>query len=301
MKILITGSNGFIGRHLVTKLKSTNYQVLDYPNCIKGERHNKFNKDTDWSLILKDVTHVIHLAAIAHKKASFEEYIETNDLSTYNLVNQSFKNNVKKVIFLSTIKVLGENNLRGPFNENDIPNPIDNYSLSKLHAEQKVSQLSKKYNKLYTIIRPTLIYGKGVKANMATLIKFISFSPLLPFKGLNKSKRNLLYIDNLIDFLIVALEDNKTDNEIFHICDDKSVSVYELVREISSKFNKSYLFFGFPTFIYKFFLKLFGLTNILNILFNSLEVDNTKAKTLTNWKPTYSFSDGIRKTIIFDD
>lgn len=294
MKVLITGANGFVGQHLLNKLYNNKIEFVRHPESIKG-KNKKFNKETNWTSSLKGITHVIHLAGIAHKSATKNEFTETNDLSTQNLVNQAYKMGVKKFIFLSSIKVLGENSSKKPFTEFDQPKPEDDYSMSKYEAEKKIIRTSIFNHRKYTIIRTPLIYGKGVKANMAYLIEIIKKYNFLPFSTFKNNRRNLLYIDNLVEFIMISLFSENTDNQIFHICDNESPSSFELVQEISNQFNKKYYFVRVPFFIFKFLFKISGKIKLFNKFAYSLEVDNSKAKKLTEWKPQTTFKEGIKK------
>jgi len=209
MNILITGATGFIGQTLCKKLLESGYSVHAAVKSIPYFRIEKINyialgeftEHTNWSSALHNIDVVIHTAARVHKMNENSsdpllEYRRINTAMTLNLFQQAAKAKVKKFIFISSIKVNGEETFEYPFKEFDDYVPTDPYALSKWEAEQGIAEMVKQTNLNYTIVRLPLVYGEGVKANFANLIKLVKLHLPLPF-GSIKNKRSFLYIRNV--------------------------------------------------------------------------------------------------------
>ena len=184
-KILVTGASGFVGSNIVKTLKNYGHQVVGVSRSPHEStdvvRH--IDGDTDWSDILHGVGIVIHCAAKVHEMVSNEaseaEYHSVNFRGTVNLAEQA-KHRVRRFIFLSTIKVNGEETGTNRFFANDTPNPKGSYSLSKALAENGLKEIMQSSQMEVVIIRPPLIYGPNPQGNLQTLSKLIKARIPLP-------------------------------------------------------------------------------------------------------------------------
>lgn len=302
-KVLVTGSNGFIGKHLVSKFQNHNDISLilssrKYLKSLEGFADqfivDSYNFSVDWSKALKDVDSVIHLAWVAHKyetkdKASFKVHLE----NTINLANQSVKAGVKRFIFLSSVKVNGEKTLDGrSFSAEDNPNPQSSYGKSKLQAEKALKKISKKSGLELVVIRPVLVYGPGVKGNLLILITWIKKGIPLPF-GSVKNRRSLVSINNLVDFIITCLKHPSAANQTFLVSDKLPLSTKTLITKIGEFLNKKTYLISFPSKILNFLLILFGREELINKLTASLEVDIKKNLDLLKWEPPQTVEDAL--------
>ena len=226
MNILITGANGFIGNALKEKLsknKNLNIDILGTKKPIISKGFNKFfnieiEKDRKESFTNKDV--VIHCAGIADpKQFSLKKIYEVNSELTKSLAYYAAKCGVKKFIFLSTSKVLGEFSGLKPFDHSSEPNPIGSYAWSKLHAENNLIEITKETEMKAIIIRPPAVYGKNTKSNISHLFKIVKKGIPLPVKALNINKRSFISLNNLIDLIEIAIHDPADKNEIL-LCSD---------------------------------------------------------------------------------
>jgi len=260
MKVLVTGSSGFIGKHLVSKLKEDKGISLILPSRVGSdfpeENVSQFifgpiDSSTDWAQVLKDTDAVIHLLGIAHNKnlnskAHSKDLKQINVEATANLASQAVKAGVKRFIFLSSIKVNGEETLNNkPFKAEDSPQPQDLYGKSKLEAERVLKEVVEDTNTELVIIRPVLVYGPGVKGNFLSLIKWIKIGIPLPLRTIN-NKRSFVSIKNLVDFIIICLKHPSAANQIFLVCDQPPISSYELVKNLSYLLKKRPLLISFP-------------------------------------------------------
>lgn len=307
-KILITGATGFIGRSLVPALLSEGHDVrcavLQLDSTLQAEQIviNNLEVHTDWTDALRNVEIVIHLAARIHimkeyATSSLDEYCKINSIATKNFVEQAAQNNVKRFIFLSTIKVHGEfsqNNL--PFSEDCRTQPEDPYAKSKLYAEQFIQEICQNARMEFVILRPPLVYGPYVKANFLRILQLVDKKWPLPF-GSIYNKRTFIYIDNLVSAISAVVSEPSAANQVYLVADDCSWSLTQLVQTLSRKMNTKLFLIPIPVQILIFLFKLCGLKNINTRLFSSLEVSNEKIKSQLGWTPPVSSIDGLEKTV----
>ncbi|MCT7572662.1 NAD-dependent epimerase/dehydratase family protein [Aliarcobacter butzleri] len=276
-KLLITGSNGFVGNYFINKYKNK-YEIKTF----------SFLKDDINSLDCSDVDVVFHLSALVHQMdgASSEEYERVNVIQTLQLAKKAKENGVKQFIFMSTVKVYGEET-NSKYTENSICNPEDDYGKSKLKAEQELQKLEDENFKI-SIIRTPIVYGYGVKANIKNLINLVNKVPVLPF-GKIKNKRSMVYIGNLSHLVDEIITQEKQG--IFLACDDEPLSTSKLIEFIAKNIEKKTYLIKIPFF--ETLLKILK-PSFHKRLYGSLEIDNTITKERLNLKNPYSVEDGIR-------
>jgi nucleoside-diphosphate-sugar epimerase len=161
---------------------------------------------------------------------SLAEYRKVNVENTLKLANQAVAVGVRRFIFISSVKVNGEQTALGsPFREEDSPAPCDPYGISKMEAEQGLRSIAQTTGMEVVIVRPPLVYGPDVKANFATLMRAVKKGLPLPL-GAVKNHRSLIAVDNLVDFLITCIDHPKAVNETFLVSDGHDLSVPDLIR-----------------------------------------------------------------------
>ena len=278
--ILLTGVNGFIGNYLIHKY------AHDY--CI---RTFSFLNNNFVNLDLQNTTAVIHLAALVHQMngASEEEYNTINVNQTIDLAIKAKKSAVKHFIFMSTVKVYGEET-QIAYTEKTICIPQDEYGKSKLKAEQKLQELESEDFKV-SIIRTPIVYGYGVKANIKNLISLVNKTPILPFKNI-KNQRSIVYIGNLCHLIDTLIEKQKSG--VFLASDDTPLSTTQLIQLIAKELDKKIYLIQIPFF--ESLLKLLK-PSFHKRLYESLEVDNSITKQTLNLQNPYSTEDGIKYMI----
>jgi nucleoside-diphosphate-sugar epimerase len=310
MRILITGANGFVGKSLCDELfqqgfsvragvRSANSAIETVETVIIGA----IDGETDWSNALQYIDLVIHLAARVHVMADdavdpLEEYRKVNTLGTLNLAQQAVEQGVKRFIFLSSIKVNGEHTeLDKPFNENDIPNPQDNYGLSKHEAEQGLFLIAQKTEMDIVVIRPPLIYGPGVKANFASMVNVVKRGIPLPF-GAIYNKRSVVYMGNLVSLILRCIDHSAAANQVFLVSDGCDVSTTELLRACATAFGVKARLISIPKSWMQSGASLLGKQAIAQRLCGSLQVDITKAKQYLDWSPPFQLAEGLEITAL---
>ncbi|EKO3975228.1 SDR family oxidoreductase [Vibrio fluvialis] len=306
-KVLVTGANGFVGKNLVDLLNFKGYEVLSILRSHATYRKKSviipgLDKSTDFDQLLVGYDCLIHCAARVHIMDDNEAdpltlYREVNTAGTVNLAKQAIDSGVKRFIFISSIKVNGEGTLVGcPFKTEDNHAPEDDYGLSKSEAEKQLVALAKDTGMEIVIIRPTLVYGPGVKANFASLMNLVSKGTPLPFGCITKNKRSLVSVDNLVDLIITCIDHPKAANQVFLVSDDHDVSTSEMVREMAIALNKPTWQLPVPVWCYKLAGKLFNKSAVVDRLTGSLQVDISHTKETLGWKPPQSLRDGFKQT-----
>ncbi|EGR3921523.1 TPA: UDP-glucose 4-epimerase family protein [Vibrio cholerae] len=304
--ILITGSNGFLGSHIVERIKGKPLILLDrgtvnkHPMCPFFQC--EINSYNDYMKALQGCQTIIHCAARVHIMDDNEAdpltlYREVNTTGTVNLAKQAIGSGVKRFIFISSIKVNGEGTLVGsPFKTEDNHAPEDDYGLSKSEAEKQLVALAKDSGMEVVIIRPTIVYGPGVKANFASLMNLVSKGIPLPFGSITQNKRSLVSINNLVDLIVTCIDHPKAANQVFLVSDDHDVSTAEMVRELAIALDKPTWQLPVPIWCYKLFGKLFGKSDIVDRLTGSLQVDISHTKETLGWKPPQTLQEGFKQT-----
>ena len=316
--LLVTGATGFVGQALIKHLVNTgDHKVRAYSrstykattNAVEYMPIDDISNETDWHKALKDVDTIIHTAARVHVMVDtsidpLADFRKVNTDGTLNLARQAAETGVRRFIFLSSIKVNGEETSLGEaFTEADENIPDDHYALSKLEAEQGLLVLAKDTPMEVVIIRPPLVYGPGVKGNFATMVNLIRKELPLPFGAVN-NMRSLLALDNLVDFIALCVDLDKTSeaaNQVFLVSDTEDVSTTELLTKIANAYSVRARLIPVPVGLMKLVAKLLGKSDISDRLFGNLQVDNSKARNLLGWEPVVTMEEQLQKMAIADD
>ena len=312
MNLLITGATGFVGSRLVEVALSKQYkvsavrrsessQIVDTDQKLHWCTGN-LSPEFDWSKNLVGIDCVIHCAARVHQMQENEQdiqaaYDEVNFHATINLAKQAAKAGVKRFIFLSSIKVNGEQTEQGkPFIPSISNPPTDPYGLSKYKAEQALIELSKVSELEIVIIRPPLVYGPGVKANFQSMMKWVSRSVPLPL-GAVHNKRSMVYLDNLVDLIMVCVKHLNAANQTFLVSDQHDVSTSQILFEIKKASNSSCILLPIPMLWFQGIAKIMNKPQIAQRLCSSLQVYITHTQKQLNWQPPISWEQGISETV----
>ena len=280
MNLLITGSSGFIGNYFI-KIYKEKYNIKTY----------SFLKEDKQTLDWKDLDVIFHLSALVHQMggASKEEYEKVNVIQTLELAKKAKESGVKHFVFMSTVKVYGEETDRN-YTENTICNPQDEYGKSKFKAELELLKLEDGNFKVSTVRTP-IVYGYGVKANIKSLVNLLKKVPILPFSNIN-NKRCMVYIGNLCHLVDEIITQKQPG--IFLASDDEPLSTTKLIELIAKSLDKKVYLVKIPFF--ESLLKLVK-PSFHKRLYGSLEIDNKVTKEKLKLTNPYSVEEGIKLMI----
>ncbi len=303
MKILVTGANGLVGTALSGVLTDNAFQVIQAVRKSGAPQEfqvGELNEYTSWKNVLTlNIDSVVHLAGqvpqvdIKHVSEHCQ-YRRTNTLATANLARQCASYGVRRFVFVSTVKVLGEGKAE-QYQVADPASPEDAYATSKWNAEQALWQISKETGMEVVIIRPPLVYGPGVKANFLQLIRMIDRRIPLPL-GAIRNRRSLIYLGNLVDAISLCLTHPKAAGKTFMVSDNDDVATPELVRRMATALDRYPLLLPVPVNWMKFIGKLTGKQSSIDRLVGSFTVDITPIREDLGWVPPYSMQYGFMMT-----
>ncbi len=308
LRILITGASGFVGRALGRHLDAQGFEVRravrTLPEKTAAEHASSIavgevGPDTDWQPALEGVDVVVHLAARAHvmddrAAIPLNDYRRINVDGTRRLARMAAQSQVKRLVLLSSIKVLGEASKR-PFTDRDAPAPEDDYGISKWEAEQALIQESQRSAMQWVVLRAPLLYGPGVRANFARLMHAVADETLLPF-GAIRNHRSLLFLGNLTDCIARCLTHTACGNRVFLLSDGEDLSTPELVRKLASALDVRANMIPIPALLLRIAGTLVGKGGAIARLTGSLQVDSTPIRKTLDWSPPYSVDQGIAQT-----
>ncbi|HJM83539.1 MAG TPA: NAD-dependent epimerase/dehydratase family protein [Nitrospinota bacterium] len=335
-KVLVTGASGFVGSHLITRLAQNGFATRAvYRNLPKDTVNSTdtlpstgkgfveafllpdVSKKADLDRAVEGVNTIVHLAGLAHSKPTIKrleesEHTRINTEHTKYWAEAAIKADVKRFIYLSTIKVLGEFTPEGKtFNELSVPFPRDSYSQSKLKAEEAIKKFCKNKNTEYVILRPPLIYGPGAKGNMSNLVNYVN-KRLILFVPTVKNKRSIISISNLSDAITSCIEHPAAANETFMVSDGRDVSTGELIQLISEALggikvavpvSKFALFF--VGFVGDLYYHVTGKRNNVDSeaifkLQSSLRIDVSKIQGQLGWVASETLKSGVSSMVTKD-
>lgn len=307
-KILITGATGFVGSHLLQMALAQNREVIcpiraskNATSHSRASQIQNIDRQTDWQPHLNNVHTVIHCAARVHVMNEtatdpLTAFREVNLHGSLRLAEQAAAAGVRQFIYLSSVKVNGEMTIDGQaFSENDPPLASDPYGISKQEAEAALLELGQRSGMAITIIRPPLVYGKGVAANFLSLLIWVKKQIPLPLGSIH-NQRSFVFVKNLCDFILHCVQDPRAFNQIFLVSDGRDLSTTELLQEAAKALEVPSRLLPFPVSLMTFAAKLIGKKNITDRLCQSLRVDSQKAQKQMEWSPPYTIQQGLRES-----
>ena len=321
MKILITGSTGFVGQMLTSTLsQNSDFELRLITRTPIDSNHTNYliddlSSNINWKPYLKDVDVIIHLAAHVHrmkkKEAGSYKFEEVNSVATKHLAYQASESGVKRFVFLSSVKVHGDQtNPMQPFKADDLEHTspdskecrefiqkrdYDSYSLSKYMAESNLISICHQTGMEYSIIRPPLVYGPNVKGNFEYLLSLLRKELPLPFAGIRNS-RSFVFVENLVDLIVKCTKNKAAANQAFLVSDGQDLSTSELINKLVIELKANVSLFRLPRSGFKLVASMLGKRDIFSRLFENLEVNTEKTLNILDWEPPYTINDGLAKT-----
>jgi nucleoside-diphosphate-sugar epimerase len=303
MRVLVTGSAGFIGKHLVDRLASEGLDVIGTSRCAAPDPDGRtvaspeLSSDADWSEHLRDIDTVIHLAGKAHvtgdtaKRSSQTNYHRINAEGTIRLAEQAATVGVRHFIFLSSCHAVAAESDH-IISEQTPPHPASDYGRSKLAAEIGLKKALSGNKTSYTILRPPLVYGPGNLANFARLIKMVTSGIPLPF-GSIKNRRSFIGVRNLSDIIFCCIGNSRVKNRTFFPSDCEDLSTPQLIDLIARAYGSPDRLFSVPEFFLLAASRILGM-RVISKLLASLYVDSEPLREELRWLPPHTFEEGLR-------
>jgi len=312
VKVLLTGATGFVGAPLLRSLQANPTLTVRValrrpaePGSLEADWQavGEISAQTDWRSALAGIDVVIHLAARVHvmrDEASdpLQSFLRVNTDATLHLARQAVAAGVRRLVFLSSVKVNGEQTLAGrPFRADDAALPEDAYAISKHRAELGLREIAQATGLEVVIIRPPLVYGPGAKANFAALVDAVARGIPLPLGGIHNNLRSLVGIDNLVDLVTTCITHPQAANQTFLVSDGEDVSTADLVRRLARAMDRPARLLPVPAWALKAGAAALGRSAAAQRLCGNLQVDITSTRERLGWTPPLSLDEGLRQAL----
>jgi UDP-N-acetyl-alpha-D-quinovosamine dehydrogenase len=312
MNVLVTGAGGFVGRALVAQLAAAPDCVVRavvrrptdaLPASVAQVVVPDVTLDGDWGPAFADVGGVVHLAARVHVMSDraadpLAEYRRVNVAGTLVVARHAAKHGVRRFVFVSTVKVNGEESEADkPFIESDAPAPKDPYGQSKSEAEAALFAYGAESGMEIVVVRPTLVYGPGVKANFLAMARWLQRGIPLPLGAIRHNRRSLVAMDNLVDLLVICLRHPAAANQVFFAADGEDLSTAALMLRTAAALGVRARLVPIPSALLETAAMALGKRSIWQRLAGNLQVDITKARTRLGWNPPVSVDEGLRRAV----
>jgi len=334
--VAVTGATGFVGHAVVFELVSSGLNVRAAVRTVDSSSPlpvsditylalEDVDSHTNWSATLTGVDCVIHCAARAHvmhetDADALAAYRAVNTQGTRRLAEHAVAAGVRRLVFLSSVKVNGEttDGLPRPFGARndgggsppaagpglaasasfarDHVAPEDAYGVSKWEAEQALWEISAKTGLEVVVVRPPLVYGSGAKGNFARLLKLVRSGVPLPL-GSVQNKRSLIGLDNLVDLLIRCIDHPAVAGQTFLVSDGEDLSTPDLLRHMAAAMGRSARLFSVPVSLLRLAGSALGKRAEIDRLVGSLQIDSSQIRQVLGWAPPVSVEEGIRRMV----
>jgi nucleoside-diphosphate-sugar epimerase len=308
-QIIVTGATGFVGRFLCPRLLEDGFSVRAAMRSagaaaslvagVEPTTIESIGPETEWCHAMKGIDTVIHLAARVHVMSDpssdpLADFRRVNVQGTENLAWQAARAGVKRLVFVSSVKVNGEENSAAYTTDSPV-NPTDPYGISKWEAEQALRKIGQETGMEVVVVRPTLVYGPGVKANFLAMLSMIMKGIPLPLASIN-NKRSLIYVGNLVDALATCAVHPSAAGKTYLVSDGEDVSTPELIRRTARALGVPARLFPVPASVMRFAGAITGKRAPVNRLLGSLTVDSSRIRSELGWKPPFTMEEGLRET-----
>lgn len=305
---LVTGGTGFIGAALLQALHAAGWRVRATARTVPERSAlpvdwrevDDIGPDTAWDGLLDGVDCVVHLAARVHvlnetSREPSAAFRRTNVMGTARLAKACAEAGVRRFVYLSSVGVHGARSFVRPLSESSPLVPHDDYSRSKLEAEQVLAEIGRSTPLEVVILRPPLVYGPGAPGNFARLIRLVRSGWPLPLAGID-NRRSLLYLGNLVDAILLCMHHPTVAGQTFLLDDGQPVSTPELIRAVARAMDRPARLLGVPVGVLEFAGALLGKRAVVKRLTGSLWVDSSAIRSRLGWTPPYTLRQGLDAT-----
>ena len=307
-RVAITGAGGFVGRALCHALSAEGMEIIAViragdspPGANTTHRISDITDRAALRAAFEGVEAVVHLAGRAHVMQDdaadpLTEYRRINVEGTKAVAECAADAGAERVVFLSSIKVNGERTDRHPFSETDAPAPEDPYGVTKREAENALFEIARARGIDAVCLRPPLVYGPGVRANFAALMKLCD-SPLpLPFGGVTQNRRSLIFVGNLTSAIGAALTHENAAGQAFLVRDGEDLSTAGLIRALRQALGRSPRLVPVPARWLTVLLGLAGRRAMAERLLGSLTIDDSAFRSALGWTPPFTIAAAMEAT-----
>jgi len=306
---LVTGATGFVGRAVLERvagdgacrLRAVARRPVQAIRGVDVVNVGDLGPKTDWSTALSGVDAVVHAAARVHvirDKAvdPLAEFRRVNVSGTLNLAKQAAAAGVQRFIFLSSIKVNGEQTSVGrSYTSDDTPAPAGPYGISKYEAELGLRELAQVTGMDVVIIRPVLVYGPGVKGNFRSMMRWLNMGIPLPLGSIHNA-RSLVALENLVDLVATCLRHPAAANRTFMVSDGEDTSTTELLQRVAAALGTSARLLPVPGWMLQTAASALGMGDVALRLCASLQVDIGKTREVLGWVPKVGLDEALQRT-----
>jgi nucleoside-diphosphate-sugar epimerase len=304
--LLITGARGFVGSALIAaargwRIHAASRDAAPVSGADRTFKVEKLDAGSDWSAALFGCQAVVHLAAQVHvmgaaRQQQAELYHAVNVDATLRLAQAAAEAGVRRFVFVSSAKVLGEYSPLGqPFSDTSVPAPMDPYAVSKLQAELALFELAARSGMEVVVLRPPLVYGAGAKANFLALMRALDRNIPLPLAMLH-SRRTFCYLGNLVDVILLGLLHPAAAGRTFLVADGETLSLSDFARQLATAMGRPGWQWPLPERLLRLAGALLGRQESVRRLIESFEIDTIGVRETLGWTAPYSVAAGITET-----
>ncbi len=306
--LLVTGANGFVGaaacRHALATGRAVRGAVRTAGSTGQGVEAAlvaAMDGQTDWTDALSGCDSVVHTAArvhVMHESSAdpLSEFRRINVEGTLNLARQAAAAGVRRFVFVSSVKVNGEGTEpQQPYRASDTPAPKDAYGTSKAEAEQGLHRIAAETGLEVAIVRPPLVYGPGVKANFASLMRAVRRGMPLPLGAVTRNRRSLVALDNLADLLLTCVDHPAAAHQAFMVSDGEDLSTAALIQRIGQSMGKPARLLAVPPVLLQLGATALGKSDVAQRLLGNLQVDIQHTRQTLDWTPPIGVDEGLRR------
>lgn len=314
--ILVTGANGFVGSALCRRLREIGCFVRKAirdrtkllqkgiaagDDCEYVVLHDQ-SMERETQQALQGVRAIIHLAARVHVMTDHTadplcEFRQVNTTWTERLARAAAAAGVRRFLYLSSIKVNGEQSMM-PFTEEDRPNPQDPYGISKWEAEQALAMVSSQTDLEIVIIRSPLVYGPDVGGNFLQLLNVLYKGIPLPLAAV-ENRRSLIYRENLVDAIVHCVQETSAAGKTYLVSDGDDLSTPELIRRLAKALGLTARLWPLPLSMLYGFGHIVGRQAVVDRLLGSLQVNSSNIRRELNWHPPFTVDQGLAETAVW--
>jgi nucleoside-diphosphate-sugar epimerase len=311
---LVTGAGGFVGGALLRRLRADAIACRGVRRARDGEPADPggpladgcvagpaLGADADWSAVLAGCGTVVHAAARVHvmRESSGDplaEFRRVNVQGSIALARQAAAAGVRRLVFVSSVKVHGESTRRGhPWRACDPPAPADPYGVSKAEAEDGLRAVARETGLDLVVVRPPLVYGPGVGGNFLSMMRWLQRGVPMPFGAID-NRRSMVALDTLVDLLAICLDHPQAAGRSFLVSDDEDLSTAGLLRRLGAALGRPARLLPVPVGVLRGVAAAIGREAMIARLAGDLQVDVAPTRLTLGWAPALTVDEGLRQT-----